>query len=161
MKKLIYVIFILIFISCKNNDVNKVFENSVLVEEDSEVFEYSNNLESNKYQLLSTQKLEDYFDLIKLKEKYPEFKNDVFLQLRSLSNDSILKEYKGDFSIEDINQKGDTQRVSDSTQKIKLSYKVISESYTLTDSIYAIITSKIIQLDGIETVSNKIVFSKE
>lgn len=160
MKKLIYIIYILIFISCKNNEVNKVSESPALeMEDDTEIYEFVTSSEVTKYQTLSTQKLQDYFDLIKLKEKHPEFKEDILLQLRMLSNDTIPN-YIGNFSIENIHQSGKVEIVSDSVQKIKLVYDVVSESYKGVDSIFAVITYKTIQLEGKQTISNKVMFSK-
>lgn len=160
MKKLIYIIYILIFISCKDNVANKSFESPILeVEDDVEEFQYSINSGVNTYQNLSIQKLQDYFDLIKLQEKHPEFKDDILLQIRMISNDTIPN-YIGNFSIENIHQSGKVEIVSDSVQKIKLVYDVVSESYKGVDSIFAVIIFKAIQLEGVETISNKVMFSK-
>ncbi|GAA3612380.1 hypothetical protein Q4Q39_04370 [Flavivirga amylovorans] len=157
MKKLIYIICILIFISCKN-EVNKVSEIPAFEEEDAEVYRSDDNFVMNRYQILSTQKLQEYFDLIKLKEKHPEFKDDILIQLRKLSNDSIPN-YAGDFSIENIRQVGEVETISDSVQKIKLVYNVVSDAYKSNDSILATISSKTIFIDDTATISNKVVFS--
>ncbi|GAA3629135.1 hypothetical protein [Flavivirga jejuensis] len=158
MKRLTYIICILIFISCKNNEANKVSESPVLeMENDTEVYDFEINSKVNRYETLSTQKLQDYFDLIKLQKKHPEFKDDILLQLRKLSNDSILN-YTGDFSIENIHQVGEVETISDSIQKIKLVYNVVSDSYKGLDSILANIISKTILIDETATISNKVVF---
>ncbi len=160
MRILICIIVILVFLSCKNNDANKVSESSVLdAEYEAKAPVFNIDTKVDTYQNLSIQKLQGYFDLIKLKEKHPEFKNDILQQLRELSNDSIPN-YKGDFSIENIHQIGDAESVSDSVQKIKLAYHVVSDSYKGIDSIIVVITSKRILIDETNVISNKVTFTK-
>lgn len=159
MKRILIILFILLCVSCSNNTVNKSAEMKV---EEAADYNFATNLEVSNSESMPIQKFNNYLDLLKLKEKHPEFKKDILLQLKSFSKDSIiLLNYGKDVSIEDIKQVGETKKVSDSIKKVKLVYQIVSGSTTKKDSVFAHIISKTIMLDGEEITSNKVKFSRE
>lgn len=110
---------------------------------------------------LITQKLQDFYDLIALNNKHPEFADDVTKQLKNYTSGPIDNFTVDDIVlIKNIKQLGNIISVNDSTQKIKLTYKKVTKSIKAADTIYAIISNKTIMIDGKNLVSNKIQFSK-
>jgi hypothetical protein len=109
---------------------------------------------------LINQKLQDFYDLIALQNQHPEFNNEVMEQLKNYTNDSIIN-YTTDkvVIIKNLQQIGETSIINNSTQKIKLRYTKVSENIEITDTIYAIITSKPIMINNESLVSNKVRFS--
>ncbi|WP_179008767.1 hypothetical protein [Winogradskyella forsetii] len=111
---------------------------------------------------LINQKLQDFYDLIALKNQHPEFTNEVTEQLKNYTKDSINNYIDDDASvIKDIRQSGKATQVNDSTQKMKLIYNREIENTVISDTIYAIITHKIIKIDNESLVSKKVHFSKD
>lgn len=160
MKKIVFVL-VLLSIACSKNKGGAKFDNEMMVEEAAD-YAIAAEESTFDYNQLSIQKFSEYIDLIKLKEAHPEFNDDVFIQLRSFAKDTTFDlNYDSGFSVENIKSVGAVEKVSDSVDKIKLTYKIISETHTVTDSVFAHITSKTIVLDGQEMTSNKVKFSKE
>ncbi|WP_299225128.1 hypothetical protein [uncultured Psychroserpens sp.] len=158
MKNILYILLILFLINCKNNEQMNIEDLKVeSVEIDEEII-YSSKI---NHQTIATHKLEEYFDLLKLKENHPNFKDDILLQLNALSKDRLLDyNIAKILSIENIEQIGEIKKVSDSVEKLQLKFNIVLENETITDSILAIITSRPIILDGEEIISNKITFSR-
>jgi len=108
------------------------------------------------------QKLQDFYDLVALQNEHPEFNDEVGKQLKHYIKDDISNYTKEDFAvIKNIRQIGQTKFVNDSIRKIKLSYNKVSGTAKSTDTIYAIITNKKVNLDNEVLISSKIQFSKE
>lgn len=123
----------------------------------SEKVESINN--SFVYEELAAQKLQEMYDLISLKDKHPEFAKTIKSQLKDYTNDSISISNSTDILIKNIKLKGEIVKVSDSVQKMKLFYDIISNNNTMQDSIWAIITINEIAFEGKKIKSKKIKFS--
>ena len=110
---------------------------------------------------LINQKLQDFYDLIALQNKHPEFTDDVAAQLKNYTNDSIT-DFTGGKTvvIKDLKQLGNIVIINDNIQKIKLTYNKVFEHTKTADTIFATITYKTIIIDDEQLVSNKIHFSK-
>ncbi len=161
MKKIACILLIILVFSCKNESNKTPLLDGADIDYETVMESKAVTLsEINSYEALSIEKLTAYFDLLKLKEKHPEFKDDIEQQLQSFSNDALL-DYAGDFSIDSICQIGEVENISDSIRKIKLIYNVVSDTYNGKDSISAVITFKTIKMDGRSTASNKVLFLKE
>ena len=159
MKNVVYIFFILIIVSCNNHRKMKS-ENSAVEFED--VITGNKTLESNKFENLSTQKFNDYIDLLKLKDKHPEFKADIIEQLQSISKDSLIHiRDASNFLVKNVRQENGIEHISDSVQKIKLVYDVVLDGRKIEDSVFALITTKVVVIDNKETVSHKVKLLKQ
>ncbi len=164
MKRLIYIFVVLFITSCANNRKEVSIE-AVEMEKTETVLESSvmeDVKETFTFQHLTEQKLQDYFDLLVLKQQHPEFIDDIRAQLHELSQDTILISYfPQKVDIKNVQQIGKTQQISDSIQKIKLRFDISTDNSLKSDSITAIIKTKRITLDNEELISTKVVFTKE
>lgn len=105
---------------------------------------------------ISIQKLNEYIELIKLKQEHPEFESDINAQLLSFTTDSLsILYYPKGFDISDIKQLGDAKTESDSTEEFVLGYTVKTETMTFKDSVLVKITSSPNYLQSVEAVSIK------
>ena len=179
MRKIVYIFIGLIIVSCtknhapKNIDIKAVealeegnldYEIPIENNENNDAYKFkfsSNQATNSEYQDLAIQKLKEVSDLIHLQEQHPEFKEDIEAQLNTLiQKDTNLKFLDSTTSIENILQKGNIEKVSDSIQKMTLHFNIVSENKTVTDSLNAFIISKIVIIDGSSVKTNKIRFSK-
>ncbi|MCP5064755.1 MAG: hypothetical protein GY936_20150 [Ignavibacteriae bacterium] len=162
MKKLAYIFIVFIIFSCKNESNKNVKEATADIESDFEIIETEDfNIESNTfvYEELSTQKLQEMYDLISLKHKHPEFAETIKSQLKDYTNENVITSISSEVLIKNIQLEDEIIQVSDSVQKMKLSYDVISNNSTQKDSIWAIISTKIIFVDGEKVKTKKIKFN--
>lgn len=158
MKKLIYIIIVLIIVSCHNN----MKDNAPSVNADYEFIETEKFIVKPNfiYEELAVQKLQEMYDLVSLKDKHPEFSKTIKSQLKAYTNDSINISSSSDVIIKNMKLKGEVVKVSDSVQKMKLFYDIISNNNnTKQDSIWAIITTYKIDFEGKKIESKKIKFS--
>ena len=158
MKKLMYIFIVFIGFSCSKQ--RKSMKNEAV---DISVDEVYTETHINSYEALSIQKLNAYFDLLKLKDSRPKFKEDILKQLKSFRDNNIDDNFKfiENSKIEEIKQIGETIKLSDSVSKIKLSFKIISNNKIELDTIVAIIKSEPILFEGNEIRSNKVRFQVE
>ncbi|OUS02117.1 hypothetical protein A9Q86_05555 [Flavobacteriales bacterium 33_180_T64] len=151
MKKLIYILFVLCIVACKQNEAMKKddvnthalsnFKTSTMTSED-----------------ISSRKLEEYIDLITLQQKHPEFESDINEQLKNFTNGKLSLNYPKGFKISDIKQLGESKIISDSLEHLILEFTVTNNSQTLKDSILAEIRSTSIDMDGEIRISKKVRF---
>ena len=114
-----------------------------------------------QYQQITTQKLQDYFDLSALQQQHPEFKEEITAQLQELSKDIlIIADSTQQVIIENVQQLSEIKRVSDSVQRIKIRFDIRTNDNVKSDSITALITTKKIRLDDKEVISTKILFER-
>ena len=155
MKKIIYIVLVLLISSCANAPSTSK-ENAL----DEIIFEVTDS--ENNENIVLKEKLTRYFDLLKLKTQHPDFEEDLLSQLQSLSNDEILAIENLDVSsIQNIKVTSDLLALSDSVEKIKITYNIVSENKVLKDSIYAYKTNTKIKVDSYLMKSFDIKFSKE
>jgi hypothetical protein len=111
---------------------------------------------------ISTQKLNEYFELVKLKQQHPEFESDINEQLLSFTTDSLsVLKYGSDFTISNIQQTGNRKIISDSVEVFTLKYTVTTDSKVFQDSVLTRITSRADYLEAVEAVTiKKVRFSK-
>lgn len=111
---------------------------------------------------ISTQKLNEYFELVKLKQQHPEFESDINEQLLSFTTDSLsVLKYGSDFTISNIQQTGNRKIISDSVEVFTLKYTVTTDSKVFQDSILTHVTSVTHYLQSVEAVNiKKVKFSK-
>jgi len=113
--------------------------------------------EQFKYQIITKQKLQEYYDLLVLQKKHPEFKNDILAQLQKIS--SINKKLKDTNSIKINNlELISTNKTSETERRIKISFDVISNNKIKKDTTIVLIKTKKVIIDNRELVSNKIRF---
>ncbi|SNR14212.1 hypothetical protein [Tenacibaculum jejuense] len=155
MKQLIYIILVLLFMSCANKEMNKKYDFT------TESHMKTSALEITKYELLS-EKFNQYFDLLKLKATHPDFKDNIITQLQDLSQNGILEINQiEEATVQNIEVTNEIKIISDSIEKIKINYDLVTSKSTVKDSIYAYKTSSEIIIDGVTFPSLKIKFSKE
>ncbi|TCP24054.1 hypothetical protein EV195_107221 [Tenacibaculum skagerrakense] len=155
MKKFIYILLVLLIASCANRpSMNK----EISIEE--ALFEAANS-EDNENTILK-EKLTRYFDLLKLKVNHPDFETDLVSQLQKLSQNKIIEIKNLEASsLENIKVSDSILVLSDSTEKIKITYDIINKDSVIKDSIYAYKTTTEITVDGYSMKSFEIKFDKE
>lgn len=163
MKKLIYIFIVLILVSCNNHAEKNIDINVLEMNEGDYEVEISESGESIEnsfiYENLSSQKLQEMYDLISLKLENPEFEETIKLQLKTYTNDSISIPNSSGVLIKNIKLKGEVIKVSDSVQKMKLYYDVVSNNSIQKDSIWATITINETMFEGKKIKSKKIKFN--
>ena len=173
MRKIVYIFIGLFIVSCAKNEASKSTDAYAVEALEDDIYEYEiaekdlklnyniGKSTNNEYQNLAITKLKEVSDLIHLKQEHPEFKEDIEAQLSALiQKDTNLKFSNSQISIENISQKGDIKKVSDSVQSVTLYFDIVSEKQTLKDSLNALITTKTVVLDGNSIKTNKIRFSE-
>ena len=158
MKKLIYIFSVLILVSCNNNMKESAPAVNVDYETLEEAEEFIIKPSSFIYEELATQKLQEMYDLINLKDKHPEFAKTIKSQLKDYTNDKISTPNSTNILIENLKLKGELIKVSDSVQKMKLYYDMVSNNSKQKDSLWAIITVHEINFEGKKIKSKKIKF---
>jgi len=168
MKRVLYIICILFIVSCSNRKEaprhsNEAIETTDLKQEDAAVLASAPISIENKefaYQKLTSQKLQDYYDLLLLQNQHPEFQNEIKEQLQELSTHKILiaKSIQS-IRIQNVQQLEDVIKISDSLQRIKFSYDISTGDSIKTDTITAIIKTNRLDLDGTEVIATKIKFT--
>jgi len=162
MKKSIYILLCLLWMSCANETKSSKLE--VVDEEQLEAptrdFDMSAPIKAKEsYENLAISKLKNYFDLIRLQNEHPEFREDILIQLQDLTKDGDASYNYSDIdSIQNIQQKGTTIQVNDSIQRLKLYFEKVQGSQVIPDSITAIITTKTITLDNQTVKATKVKF---
>jgi hypothetical protein len=155
MKRLIYIIVVLLISSCANSpsmDKKSTSEEILFEASDSKMDDSS----------ILKEKLTTYFDLLKLKEKHPGFATDLNSQLQNLSQNKIIEVKNLETSsIENISISNNVLKVFDSIERIKIAYNIVHKDSTTRDSIFAYKTSTEIIIDGYPVKSFDIKFAKE
>lgn len=164
MKQLIYIFILIIIVSCKNKAMKSMDMNAVEAEASQykeksieEDFEIPQN-NSFTHQNISTEKLQELYDLLALKQKHPEFNDKIQSQLKNYTNDTF--QTSGEVFIKNLTLKSEVIVLSDSVEKIKLAYDIVSNEEIKEDSIWAEITTHTLLIDDKETKSKKIKFKK-
>lgn len=148
MKKFMLLILLVLIFSCSNREM-KTAEISISASQE----EISQNFEN---ELITKQKLQEYYDLLILKQRHNNF--DVSEQLQKIA--TIVKVVDtNSVRIENLNLIK-MQIVSDTIKKTKISYDVIFNNRIRRDTITTIIYSKKISIDNQEFISNKIQFEE-
>lgn len=143
--KKIYIFIFLIYFSCSRV---REQENIVYAEEDNMVIEEGfMKFDINNTDQLTTilkQKLQEYYDLLILKNSSPEFNEQIDSQLNKILREKPQTDTFNDSTkINNITFLSDPENVSDSIQKIKFSYK----AGTIIDTLSAIIKTTPITID--------------
>ncbi|MEL6811510.1 MAG: hypothetical protein AAFP76_09265 [Bacteroidota bacterium] len=174
MKKLLYIVplFALIVACGKMENKAPLTEADMVEAEESDglsgfVWEEAvGNMEMGNeavpgWEAMATEKLKDYFDLLLLEQKHPEFREDIRVQLeRLLENDTLFIDHGSFTSIENIRQKGGIEQISDSVQHVQFYFVKVDGQSRSVDSITARIRAKEIQLDNEARTSFKFTFLK-
>ena len=165
MKKFIYIVVAsLLLFSCANS--NKEASISDIDFSENEVVGNTNiNLEeativTNTH--LAESKLKDYFELLVLQQKHPEFNEEIQSQIQSLSEANLtISDSLDILSVENLRQIGPVLQFGDSLQKIKFYFSVITENGVREDSITAVLRAQKVTLEQQEVMSTKVTFEKD
>ena len=154
-KILSLIILIFLIYSCSRSkemkSVNDSYKKEAVIEKSAII------TEQFKYQIITKQKLQEYYDLLVLQKKHPEFKDDILAQLQKIS--SINKKLKDTNSIKINNlELISTNKTSETERRIKISFDVISNNKIKKDTTIVLIKTKKVIIDNRELVSNKIRF---
>ena len=171
MKKIFFIFIVLIIVSCKNNTVKSSSEMEQVTEGvrmDLELEEFyipeeatvDNKTETFEFKELTTEKLQELYDVLTLIQKHPEFKDSLTSQLKTFTKDSLAVITSSEVIIDNLRLKGNVLKTNDSTQKMKLFYNITSKNNKTLDSIWAEITFKSINVDGKKMKSKKLKFNK-
>ena len=154
---------ILFFASCSNRAEKNMEFSPVDIDdyndqiEDLEISRIESN--SMRYINLSQDKLQEMYDLVALKQSHPEFKKTIESQLKNYTLDSLITIAKEESYIKNVKIKEKIIQVSDSVQKMKLYYDIVSVTSTKPDSIWAEVITNTLVIDGETKIANKIKFS--
>ncbi|NNK83533.1 MAG: hypothetical protein HKO92_10460 [Flavobacteriaceae bacterium] len=167
MKKLYYILCLFLVFSCMNSSETKStnIEKSAMEPKAVEVFEATdlkaNDLEIFTEQDIAYQKLQEFYDLTILKQLHPEFEEDITKQLEELSSSELnLPRISREIKISNLKQIEASEKLNDSTSKLKLSYDIQSELGTQKDSIFALIKTSTITIEGQQQKAYRITFEK-
>ncbi|AUC82165.1 hypothetical protein CW733_08500 [Lacinutrix sp. Bg11-31] len=158
-------------VSCKNKTVKSSSEMEQVTEDvrmDLELEEFyvpeetttNNKTETFEFKELTTEKLQELYDVLTLIQKHPKFKDSLTSQLKTFTKDSLAVPKSLEITIDSLRLKGSVLKPNDSTQKMKLLYNVTSKNNKTQDSIWAEITFKTINVDGKQMQSKKLKFNK-
>ena len=122
------------------------------------------NTENNTtflYKNMTTEKLQEFLDLIALQNKHPEFSEEIKSQLKNYTKDS-LSNYKTieDVLIKNIELQGAIIKLNDTIEKMKITFDLISKNDIKQDSIWAEVTTHGVELNGKQMQSRKVRFNK-
>lgn len=165
MKKFIYITLAsFLLFACANS--NKEPSSSDLDFSETEVMG-NNNMDLEESVLmtstdLATSKLRDYFELLLLEQKHPEFKENIQSQIRNLTeSDFNISDSLSIISIENIRQEGVVEQFGDSLQKIKFYFNLIIENGSQADSITALVRTQKVKVDSQDVTATKVTFEKD
>jgi len=168
MKRLYYILIALMVVACNEGHKLESLKNTDMFEVEETVAAME-NMEGAEaaidFEMLATQKLQDYVDLLILQKQHPEFRNELKSQLLQLSIDTLVVfsklaviEAGTEITISDLEQLGAVERVSDSVQKITFSFNINSEATVQRDTLQAIFTTKSVTVDGLQLTATKVLF---
>lgn len=162
MKKLVSILCTVFLIGCANVSEEKQFATSDMTErEATEEVAPLEVEEAFPFATVTEQKLQEYFDLLVLKNKHPELKETIVAQLKQLTTDSITFPKGQDaVDVKNLSPLGPLVKINDTLQEQSFQYTIASKSILKTDTLTVQISSKPIQIDGIETLTTKVVFRK-
>jgi len=160
MRQFIYLLIVIIVFSC--NETSKAVLDSETYYEIDESIQAEKSLsiyeeKSFSQQDLINEKLQELYELIELKNNHPDFAASIELQLKEYTDDTIILK-DANVSIKNIELKEEIVNLSDSLQKLKLHYEIHSNNFSRKDSIYTLISTKNITIDGEAKTSKKIKF---
>jgi hypothetical protein len=167
MKRLLYFLLLLFVLSCAKGKKEAPAARDMKEPEVEKPMPVTNTTiattsEAFEYQHLTTQKLQDYVDLLTLQQQHPEFNEGIASQLQKLLKDSIRITKTGQkITIKNVQRIDSMHSISDSVQKMWVRFDMIADNYVKSDSIAVFIKTKKILLDGNEVIATKLVFSKE
>lgn len=163
MKGFLYILFvILVTVSCNNSYNSESLKASDVAEEElEEAVAEADDGKTVDYEAIAKQKLQEYVDLKLLQQQHPEFKSGITAKLEALSEDDIdIFPDSLETDIKNISQISEARRLNDSVTELRLSFDIVSEKSTRKDTLYALILSRTIQLDGLERISTKMTFRR-
>lgn len=161
MKKLFYICFAMLLLSCANTSEEKSFATSDMAESEAAEPAVLTIEEPFPYATITEQKLQEYYDLATLQNKHPEFAETIAPQLRKLAKDAIvLVKGQDSVAVKNLSALGEIVAINDTLQQQRFTYAIASKTMFKSDTLTANIISKPTVLDGTETVSTRVIFSK-
>lgn len=147
----IYILIFLIFFSCsrvrEQESAVHAEEDGTVIEENFTKFDIYN---TDQLKPLLKQKLQEYYDLLLLKNSSPDFSEQIDKQLNKILKETTRIDSLNDSTrINNITFLSDPENVSDSVQKIKFSY----EAGPIIDSLSAVIKTTPV------TIEDKVIWS--
>lgn len=160
-----YILALLFVLSCSKAPrsessvfTDKIEEVGMVADESIEVFKEFDIENTTSLNTILKQKLQEYHDLLLLEKTNPEFSNEIKEQLKKLSDEKLdIDSIEGEVSIRDILFLSSAEKISDSIQKIKFSYR----ANTKTDSLTAIVKTIPIVIENQTIWSTSILFEKQ
>lgn len=164
MKKLMYIaaVSFLVF-SCANS--NKEASISDIEFSEAEVAG-NKNMDLDRSTItkntdLAEAKLKDFFELLLLEQKHPEFKEDIRLQIQSLSETALnISDSLPIVSIEYKGHSGEIIRYGDTLQKLKFYFNLTTKNGVREDSITAVLRTQKVMVELQEVTATKVTFEK-
>ena len=163
--RLIFIVFIIV--SCKSetakssNTLEHAIESVEMKVEEKLVEKNTENNTTFLYKNMTTEKLQEFLDLIALQNKHPEFSEEIKSQLKNYTKDS-LSNYKTieDVLIKNIELQGAIIKLNDTIEKMKITFDLISKNDIKQDSIWAEVTTHVVELNGKQMQSRKVRLNK-
>lgn len=165
MKNLLYITSILLLLSsCANNNkeasVSDVdFTEAEVIGNDNMKWKESSITAASD---LAEAKLKDFFDLLLLEQKHPEFKEDIRSQILNFSETELnISDSLPIISIQYKGHNGTIIRYGDSLQKLKLYFNLTTQNGVQEDSITAVLRTQKVMVEQQEVTATKVTFEKE
>lgn len=161
MKKLACIHIALFFISCANVSEENSVPTSDIAESETIETAATTIEEAFPYATITEQKLQDYFDLVALKNKHPEFAETISQQLVRLTKDSmVVMEGQHSVDIKNLRPIGNMFTLNDTLQQQKFEYNIASRTLLKTDTLTVNIITKTMEIEGKEVRATKVIFTK-
>ncbi|MEX0275270.1 MAG: hypothetical protein AB3N16_12925 [Flavobacteriaceae bacterium] len=162
MRKLFLIAVLCVIGSCGHENNYKVKEPAVVFEAEVHTPDVNKEKEVFGYQVMATQKLQDYFDLALLKENFPDFKDNIDTQLNKLINDTTsIPEEMTKVHIKNVQQIGKDLVISDSIKMIRLSFDIVSNGLIRKDTITAEVSTRRISIGDENVIGTKMRFLRD
>jgi len=161
MKRLLYILPFFLIVACNNAPEKDMLSEIEAIEEELANATVSES-EPFEYATITEQKLQDYFDLLIIKNKHPEFSEAINTQLKSFARDSLLFDTDQDsVDVKSLSQVGAAEIVNDSVKRLKIAFNVGAAQRFQSKTVTAIITTNTVVVDGKLTENTNVTFTKE
>ena len=154
MKNIGYLILVFLIFSCANKAEKKEMYKLESAKEVAVKERFTNEIRTK-------QKLQDYFDLLVLEQKNPAFKEAILEEIQHISSTNKKVTDTNAIQIQNLKLLGKIQIISDTVQKIKITFERKSVNKIKKDTINVTINTKKVIIDGKEMVSSKIRFLED
>ena len=161
MNRTLYIVFILLW-ACNSGVEHEELRNADAAEiQESSVSMEDTAISEADFTKMSSEKLQEYADLLMLETQHPQFKDQIRQQLLNISETNLLQTTHSDsLQVLRMRQLGNAERVSDYLDRIHYAYTLSAGNTLVQDTLVARIAKQYVLIDDRETISYKITFER-